>query len=180
MKIDMFLKLYESKQTPESKEKLVADHVKNIQVKYSDKVDRAGIIAKHSYYEKQVGADGVEREVFRQNSAAKYMLYYLTLVDLYTDLEIDFKKSLDTFEKINGSILDTIISYIDDRELKEFQTLLEFACDDILTNEYEMHSFVRNQVDRFGTLLGNIIAPAIEQLNFGNLEDFINSVTNKE
>lgn len=173
MKIDMFLKLYESKHTPESKEKLVADHVKNIQVKYSDKVDRAGIIAKHSYYEKQVGADGVEREVFRQNSAAKYMLYYLTLVDLYTDLEIDFKKSLDTFEKINGSILDTIISYIDDRELKEFQMLLDFACDDILTNEYELHSFIRNQVNRFSSLFGGIIAPAIEGLDLGKIEELI-------
>ena len=36
MKIDVFLKLYESKQTPESKEKLVAEHVKDIQVKYAD------------------------------------------------------------------------------------------------------------------------------------------------
>lgn len=173
MKIDMFLKLYESKQTPESKEKLVADHVKNIQVKYSDKVDRAGIIAKHSYYEKQVGADGVEREVFHQNSAAKYMLYYLTLVDLYTDLEIDFKESLDTFEKINGSILDTIISYIDDRELKEFQMLLEFACDDILTNEYEMHSFIRNQAERFGSLIGNIISPALQGLDTNKIEELL-------
>ncbi len=173
MKIDMFLKLYESKQTPESKKKLVADHVKNIQVKYSDKVDRAGIIAKHSYYEKQVGADGVEREVFRQNSAAKYMLYYLTLVDLYTDLEVDFKESLDTFEKINGSILDTIISYIDDRELKEFQMLLDFACDDILTNEYEMHSFIKNQVERFGSLFGNIVAPALQGLDLGKIEELI-------
>jgi hypothetical protein len=166
MKIDVFLKLYESKKTTESKEKLVADHVKNIQVKYSDKVDRAGIIAKHSYYEKQVGADGVEREVFRQNSAAKYMLYYLTLVDLYTDLEIDFKESLDTFEKINGSILDTIISYIDDRELKEFQMLLDFACDDIITNEYELHSFVRSQVEWFGNLVSGIISPVLQQFDF--------------
>lgn len=178
MKIDMFLKLYESKQTPESKEKLVADHVKNIQVKYSDKVDRAGIIAKHSYYEKQVGADGVEREVFRQNSAAKYMLYYLTLVDLYTDLEIDFKKSLDTFEKINGSILDTIISYIDDRELKEFQMLLDFACDDLMMNEYEIHGFVRNQVERIGSLIGTILAPVIENIDVKQIEDIIKSIQN--
>ena len=176
MKIDTFLKLYETKKTDDEKAKAIKQIMKNNRVSYSDKVDRAGIIAKNSYHVKQRDVDGTEREVFEQNSAAKYMLYSLTLVDLYTTLEIDFKQSLELFEKINGEILDMIIMSIDERERKEFQMLLEFACDDLLVNEYEPHSFIREQVERFASLFGTIIAPVIENLDIDKIEEVLKQI----
>ena len=177
MKIDTFLKLYETKKTDDEKAEVISQIMKNNQVSYSDKVDRAGIIAKNSYHIKQKDIDGTEREVFWQNSAAKYMLYSLTLVDLYTTLEVDFKQSLKLFEKINGEILDMIIMSIDERERKEFRMLLDFACDDLLVNEYEPHAFIRNQVDRFGSLFGTIIAPAIKNIDVNKIEEIINKIS---
>ena len=177
MKVDTFLKLYNTKKTEEEKAAAIAQIMNNAHIGYADKVDRAGIIAKNSYHVKEAGADGVEREVFRQNSAAKYMLYSLTLVDLYTTLEIDFKQSLELFEKINGEILDMIIMSIDERERKEFQMLLEFACDDLLVNEYEPHAFIREQVERFGSLFGTIIAPAIENIDISKIEEVMSKIS---
>ena len=177
MKIDTFLKLYETKKTDDEKAEVISQIMKNNQVSYSDKVDRAGIIAKNSYHIKQKDIDGTEREVFWQNSAAKYMLYSLTLVDLYTTLEVDFKQSLKLFEKINGEILDMIIMSIDERERKEFRMLLDFACDDLLVNEYEPHAFIRNQVDRFGSLFGTIIAPVIKNIDVNKIEEIINKIS---
>ena len=165
MKVDTFITLYNAKKTDDEKLNFIKEHVLNVPVSYSTKVDRAGLIAKTAYHQKRTGADGVEQEVFYQNSAAKYMLYSLTIVDLYTDLDIDFKESLDTFEKINGEILDTIVNSIDERELKELRMLLEFACDDIMTNEYEFHAFIREQVERFSVLLGSVMAPIIEKMD---------------
>ena len=177
MKIDTFLKLYNTKKTEEEKAAAIAQIMKNEHVSYADKVDRAGIIAQNSYHMKETGADGVEREVFRQNSAAKYMIYSLTLVDLYTTLEIDFKQSLELFEKINGEVLDMIIMSIDERERKEFQMLLDFACDDLLVNEYEPHAFIREQVDRFGSLFGTIIAPVIENIDVNKIEEVLKQIS---
>ena len=177
MKIDAFLKLYETKKTDEEKADAINQIIKNNRVSYSDKVNRVGIIAKNSYHIKQKDIDGIEREVFWQNSAAKYMLYSLTLVDLYTTLEVDFKQSLELFEKINGEILDMIIMSIDERERKEFQMLLDFACDDLLVNEYEPHAFIRNQVDRFGSLFGTIIAPVIKNIDVNKIEEIINKIS---
>ena len=99
MKIDTFLKLYNTKKTEEEKAATIAQIMNNAHIGYADKVDRAGIIAKNSYHVKETGADGVEREGCRHNKAAKYMLYSLTLVDLYTTLEIDFKQKL-----VNGLV----------------------------------------------------------------------------
>lgn len=177
MKIDTFLKLYNTKKTEEEKAAAIAQIMNNAHISYADKVDRVGIIAKNSYHVKETGTDGVEREVFRQNSAAKYMLYSLTLVDLYTTLEIDFKQSLEIFEKINGEILDMIIMSIDERERKEFQMLLDFACDDLLVNEYEPHAFIREQVERFGSLFSTIIAPAIESIDVSKIQEVMNKIS---
>ena len=177
MKIDIFLKLYNTKKTEDDKAMAIAQIMKNEHVSYADKVDRAGIIAHNSYHMKETGTDGVEREVFRQNSAAKYMLYSLTLVDLYTTLEIDFKQSLELYEKINGEILDMIIMSIDERERKEFQMILDFACDDLLTNEYEPHAFIREQVERFGNLFGAIVVPAIENIDVSKIEEVLKKIS---
>lgn len=176
MKIDTFIALYKTKKTDEDKLNAVKQIMKNKRVSYADKVDRAGIIAKNSYHQKQKDINGEEREVFFQNSAAKYMLYSLTLVDLYTNLEIDFKQSLESFEKINGELLDAIIMSIDERERKEFQMLLEFACDDLMVNEYELHAFVREQVDRFGSLIGTVLVPILENIDINKIEEVMKQV----
>jgi len=176
MRIDTFVTLYNARKTADDKADAINKIMKNEHIGYADKVDRVGIIAKDSYHTKKKDVNGVEREVFEQNSAAKYMLYSLTLVDLYTDLEIDYKKCLEQFEKLNGEILDGIINSIDERERKEFQMLLEFACDDLLVNEYELHSFIREQIDRFGELIGTLIAPALENLDIGKIEEVMNKL----
>lgn len=176
MRIDTFVTLYNARKTSDDKADAINKIMKNEHISYADKVNRAGIIAKNSYHIKKKDADGIEREVFEQNSAAKYMLYSLTLVDLYTDLEINFNQSLEQFEKINGEILDNIIMSINKREIKEFQMLLEFACDDLLVNEYEPHAFIREQIERFGSLIGTLLAPALENLDISKIEELIKNI----
>lgn len=173
MRIETFLQVYKTKKTDDEKKQAVESIMKNETIKYSDKVDRTGLIAQKSYHVMRSDVNGVEHEVFEQNSAAKYMLYSLTLVDLYTTLDIDYKKSLEQFELLNGEVLDGIYSAIDSRELKEFQMLLDFACDDIMTNEYEPHAFVRGQVERFGSLINAVLSPIMKSIDTAQLEEVI-------
>lgn len=176
MKIDTFIKLYSTKKTEEEKSDAINQVMKHVSISYSDKVDRANLIAQHSYYTKEKDINGVENEVFKQNSAAKYMLYSLTLVDLYTNIDIDYKQSVEYFEKINGEILDRIIGAINERERKEFQMLLDFACDDVIANEYEPHAFLRQQIERFGALIGASLAPVLETLDMNKFEEIVKQI----
>ena len=176
MKLDTFLALYKTKKGSEEKENFVKEHITNVHVSYTDKCDRAELIAKSSYYIKQKDENGVEQSVFHQNSAAKYMLYSLNVVDMFTDLEVDFKKSVEFFEKINGEILDYIVINIEERELNEFRMLLEFACDDLITNEYENHAFIKEQVNRFGKLVGAYLAPVIEGLDIQKIQEVVDKI----
>lgn len=176
MKIDTFVKLFSTKKTEEEKSDAINQVMKHVSISYSDKLNRANLIARHSYYTKEKDINGVENEVFKQNSAAKYMLYSLTMVDLYTNIDIDYKQSIECFEKINGEILDRIICAIDERERKEFQMLLDFACDDIIVNEYELHSFIGKQIDRFGALIGASLTPILNSIDLNKLEEIVSQI----
>ena len=55
--------------------------------------------------------------------------------------------------------------------------LLDFACDDLLANEYEPHAFIREQVERFGSLFGAIVAPAIENIDVSKIEEVMNKIS---
>lgn len=176
MKIETFVKLFSTKKSDDDKKKAIIEIMKNNHVSFADKVDRAGIIARRSYYTKEKDSDGIEYEVFSQNTAAKYMFHNLTLVDLYTTLEVDYKKSLEQFEMLNGEIIDLIVDAINEREKKEFQMLIDFACDDVLANEYEPHAFIREQINRLGNLVGTAIAPAIDNIDMEKLKEVINLV----
>ena len=178
MRIETFVRLYNTKKTDEERIDLVKERMNGKHIGFSDKVNHADIIAKQCYYQKEKDANGVEREVFKQNSAAKYMFYSLTVVKLYTDLDVDFKKALEQFEMLNGEILDDIMNLVDQRELKEFQMILDFACDDIITNEYELHSFIGKEVERFGNLVGATLAPILQSLDMNKVEEMIAKLNN--
>lgn len=176
MKLDTFLKLYSVRKSTEEREALVKEHITNTHVSYTDKCDRAELIARSSYYIKEKDENGIEQRVFHQNSAAKYMLYSLTVVDMFTDIDVDFKNSVEFFEKINGSILDYIVLNVDERELKEFRMLVDFACDDLITNEYENHAFFREQIKRFGQVISTSLVPIIEGLDKEKFEKIVESL----
>ena len=44
--------------------------------------------------------NGRKQTKFKQNSAAKYMLYSLSIIDMFTDIEIDFKKSVEQIRRV--------------------------------------------------------------------------------
>ena len=48
--------------------------------------------------------------------------------------------------------------------------------DDLLTNEYEMHSFIRNQVERFGTLISTAVKPFIDQFDENTIKDLLSQI----
>lgn len=173
MKLDTFLKLYNVRKNAEEREALVKEHITNTHVSYTDKCDRAELIARSSYYVKEKDENGVEQKRFHQNSAAKYMLYSLAVVDMFTDIDVDFKNSVEFFEKINGEILDYIVLNVNERELNEFRMLLEFACDDLIANEYENHAFFKEQIDRFGKLVSVSIKPLLEDLDIQKIQEVI-------
>ena len=58
MKIETFVKLFNTKRTSDEKEKAIQDIMKDVHIKFEDKVNRSRLIAKESYYTKENTSDG--------------------------------------------------------------------------------------------------------------------------
>lgn len=160
-----FCKQYNSMKANESKIALVQSVMNAGYVPFEMKVTICEKIVDSTYYQTEM-KNGIEVKKLHINSPAQYMGYYLWIVKEYTRIDIDFKNSLEEFNLLNkNGLLDVIVGYIPEGELKEFRMLLDMVASDAMANEYETHAFISNQIERFGQLIGTIANPAIEQLS---------------
>ena len=180
MDIKTFIMMFDKKAKEDKSKEFLASHIKDAYVPYENKVAIAQKIIETSYYsptnEDKSGGIHV-------NSAAKYMLTCMSFLDLYTDIERSKGEDamLDDFNELNSrGIFDGILSMGNEREMKEFRMILEMVADDLMTNEYEPHAFVRSQVERFGQLLGMTLAPVLENLDAEKLKEVLENYGNRK
>lgn len=130
--------------------------------------------------------DGATR--LQIDSASEYMLFNLSIVDTYTDLKIDFGNVVEEYDMLaKRDLFEIFKSVLPQRELGELYNVLELKEKDMIANEYETHAFISNQVERFGTLLGISLSPAleklttiVEELDAEKLAELINKVDTKK
>lgn len=176
MKLMSFMTLYKVKKTDEEKLDLIRSHIKNEYVPYEKKADIAQAIVRSSYWHKEKLYDESEHDVLHVDSVARYMLTCMAAVELYTDFELPKGdgKMLENFNILNGSgVLDKILSLINERELKEFNMVINMTCEDLMTNEYENHAFISKQVERFGELLSVVLSPVLSSLDLNQVQQII-------
>lgn len=178
MKLTAFMTVYKSKRNIDEKAALLREHITDEYVPYERKLEAAQRIVNSCYYKKE-DINGIERRVLHVDSVAKYMLTCMTLIELFTDIERSKVKDkmLDDFNMLNSSnFFDLLVKNIDQRELKEFNMVLQLVCDDVMTNEYENHAFISNQIERFGKLINVALAPVLERLDFGAIQDILKEI----
>lgn len=177
--LNSFFTLLNTKGNKNNVEDFVKSHIKDEYVPYEKKADAARAIIDASYWitEKEKGQKGQKR--LHIDSVAKHMLTCITMLDLYTDIErskID-GKVLEDFNRLNGSgIFDIIIRNIDERELREFNMVVQMTADDLIANEYEPHAFFKNQIERFGNLIGTSLKPVLEGLDLSKIQEVISQI----
>lgn len=175
IKLSFFMTKYKIKKTNDEKLQMVNEHVLNQYVPFEKKADVAKAIVDNSYWREEK-INGEKRRILHIDSVANYMLKCMAIVDLYTDIERQKGdgKMLEDFNTLNGSgVLDYIIQSIDQRELKEFNMILQMTQDDVIANEFENHAFISQQIERFGKLIGTALSPVISQLDIGQIEKVI-------
>lgn len=167
MKFDEFMELYDNFKETDKRVIFIKEHIVKSYIPLEEKDVRSQIIINNSYYD--------ENGNFKVNSTAKHMFTFLSIVDMYTDIDIDFKDGLNEYNKLDASMaLDDIVSIIDEKDLNEFKIILNMKCNDMITNEYEPHSYINKQVERFGELIGNVLKPVIDGLDVEKIIEALN------
>lgn len=104
------------------------------------------------------------------NSSAEYLLMTRILIENYTNLTVETDGFFEEYDELKKSGLFTILLTGNDttaplipiEEIAEFNHLLSIKRNDVLTNRYEIHSFITEQVNRFKTLGEATLTPLMD------------------
>lgn len=142
------------------KEQYIKDNLKiTTYVPFIKKVTYATTLAQSTMMDKETGNVKISSE-------SNYLFFVRSIIELYTDLEIENYAFYDEYDLLNESgLLDKIMQTIPEKEIGEFKMLCDIKQKDLITNQYEMHSYISNQVTRFGELIGVTLKPIMEKIS---------------
>ena len=134
------------------------------------------VIEKANIAERLVRAASYTDGVYRRRSFISTMLHELAFVSLYTDIEIQFDKNFnedyDALEELG--LIGKIKTLIGRTETERFDMLYWDTEADLEYNETEIHSYVRQQVDRLINVITTIGQPVADELvKSGKLEELL-------
>lgn len=91
---------------------------------------------------------------FKVDSCKKYLLYVSALLNTYTNIRFDENDMLGDFNLLQRyGLIDVIINYIPEAQVAMFDSVLNMKSNDIMTNYYEPHAFVKEQLVKFAPLI---------------------------
>jgi len=125
---------------------------------------------------------------FKVDSCKKYLMYVSALLNTYTNIRFDENDALGDFNLLQRyGLVDVIIGYIPDAQVAMFDSVLNMKSNDLMTNYYEPHAFVREQVVKFAPLIHgwidsflNIAEDVVKEIDMNKINNFIKGVDKNE
>lgn len=113
-------------------------------VPYAEKITLCTNIVKSTSYEYK-DSEPIKMCV---NTPARFCLFELTLVNTYTNLQIDFTRGTECFDKLNqANLFEKIRQYIDAKEYDEFNVVLHMVVDDFDANNKNTMAYLERLVN---------------------------------
>ena len=133
-------------------------------------------------YTKEDGTTGRRKtNQIQVNSTAQMLLFYRVIIENYTDLEIETEGFYEEYDALNESgVLFELTadfeqhpSMIPAKEISELRGLIKMKQEDELTNQYEIHSYISNQIERITEVGSVVLKPVLDKLatELENMDD---------
>lgn len=91
-------------------------------------------------------ADG--NMVYKQKTPMRFLIFSMTLVRLYTDIDFEDESIVESFDDLDEiGAMEYIHAAISPREVKEFNTLLSMTIDDYMENRRTLLSYFDNALN---------------------------------
>ena len=122
---------------------------------------------------KEDGTTGRRRtNQIQVNSTAQMLLFYRVIIENYTDLEVETEGFYEEYDALNESgVLFELTadfeghpSLIPAREISELRGMIDLKQRDIMTNQYEIHSYISNQIERITEVGSVVLKPVLDKL----------------
>ena len=133
-------------------------------------------------YTKEDGTTGRRRtNQIQVNSTAQTLLFSRVIIENYTDLEVETEGFYEEYDALNESgILFELTanfeghpSLIPAKEISELRGMIDLKQRDIMTNQYEIHSYISNQIERITEVGSIVLKPVLDKLatELDNMDD---------
>lgn len=133
-------------------------------------------------YTKKDGTTGRRRtNQIQVNSTAQMLLFYRVVIENYTDLEVETEGFYEEYDALNESgVLFELTadfeghpSLIPASEISELRGMVDLKQRDIMTNQYEIHSYISNQIERITEVGSVVLKPVLDKLatELENMDD---------
>ena len=164
--VKSFVEEYEKQLTNDDKTKFLKSKLKTEKyMPYADKLAIAKNIVKSSSYA-MIKEDGVLKQTDRiaLNSPMRYILFVMTVVDKYTNIEVNFKNVMPEFDALNfNSLIEIIFEKIGDKEMAEFNTVVDMVLNDFMANKYQFRNYINDTISRVYGLVEKCV-PLIDNI----------------
>ena len=118
------------------------------------------------------------------DSCKKYLMYVYSIFDQYTNIEIDSTNWMKQFNMLyKNGLVDKVCKLMPERLMTTLDSVLKMKSDDMMTNYYEPHAFIKNQVVKYVPLVHKIIdkmLEGIENVDWNKVNNAINQTIKKE
>ena len=133
-------------------------------------------------YTKEDGTAGRRRtNQIQVNSTAQMLLFYRVIIENYTDLEVETEGFYEEYDALNESGVlfeltanfDGHPSLISAKEISELRGMIDLKQRDAMTNQYEIHSYISNQIERITQVGSVVLKPVLDKLatELENMDD---------
>lgn len=163
MTIKEFLRGYNASLKLKDKgEKYIQERIVNKYVPYVEKLATCKAVIDSTWY--VTDDDGTKRLVI--NSPNTYLVFILSLIKAYTDIEVlrkgdNLAEQYDDLNKVGA--VPRLINAIPKAEYEEFKSVLDMMQSDVEKNEYFIGSWLSTKWDSLTTILGSALVPFLKE-----------------
>lgn len=162
---------YEKYNLSENKDECIQAIYKEEYIPFETKVSDCNRIMKSTSY------TNTDPNMYKQNSASRRMLFILTLVDRYTDIDIDYTNALEEYNILCMMDFDYIFNLFNDEmpssikiEIRRYEDILYNAEDDFDKNERSIIGYLDSKFASLG-IIGEALNKILEENVTNNIED---------
>ena len=165
-KIKEFCENYKNRATNKLKEDYLKENLKiTTYLPFIKKMTLADKLAKVTTLDKDTGNINIKSDV-------NYLLFCRMIIEQYTDLQVETEGFYEEYDALNESgVLFELTadfeghpSLIPAIEISELRGMIDLKQRDIMTNQYEIHSYISNQIERITEVGSVVLKPVLDKL----------------
>ena len=117
------------------------------------------------------------------NRSSQYVMSALMLVDLYTNIKIDFAKGAFQYDKlVESGVINYVLENVPESEIKEFEMLIDYKYEEYYQKYFSMKSYVDsklNDLELVINTLTDMITTTLSKIDKKKLNGLVDKIKNK-